>query len=158
MEIEFKKADITDAELLIEIYNSSFYSDFIKYGECPAYGRTKEQMEQSIREFPKFLIMCDGRPVGCISCKAVETGLYEVGCLCVIPEFQGKGLGTAAMQFAKSHFKDWKRFTLITPVDKEQNVRFYTEKCGFKIQSTEMDGNVKVVRFVLERRVISHIA
>ena len=152
MEIEFKNADITDAETLIEIYNSAFYSDFIKYGECPAYGRTKEQMEQSIREFPKFLIMCDGRPVGCISCKAVETGLYEVGCLCVIPEFQGKGIGTAAMQFAKSHFKDWKRFTLITPVDKEQNVRFYTEKCGFKIQSTEMDGNVKVVRFVLERR------
>lgn len=152
MEIEFKKADITDAELLIEIYNSAFYSDFIKYGECPAYGRTIDQMEQSIRDFPKFLIMCDGRPVGCISCKAVETGLYEVGCLCVIPEFQGKGIGTAAMQFAKSHFKDWKRFTLITPVDKEQNVRFYTEKCGFKIQSTEMDGNVKVVRFVLERR------
>ena len=158
MEIEFKKADITDAELLIEIYNSAFYSDFIKYGECPAYGRTIEQMEQSIRDFPKFLIMCDGRPVGCISCKALETGLYEVGCLCVIPEFQGKGIGTAAMQFAKSHFKDWKRFTLITPVDKEQNVRFYTEKCGFKIQSTEMDGNVKVVRFVLERRMTSHIA
>lgn len=151
MEIEFKNADITDAEILIEIYNSAFYSDFIKYGECPAYGRTKEQMEQSIRDFPKFLIMCDGRPVGCISCKAVETGLYEVGCLCVIPEFQGKGIGTTAMQFAKSHIKDWKRFTLITPVDKEQNVRFYTEKCGFKIQSTEMDGNVKVVRFVLER-------
>jgi len=151
MEIEFKKAGITDAELLIEIYNSAFYSDFIKYGECPAYGRTIEQMEQSIRDFPKFLIMCDGRPVGCISCKAVETGLYEVGCLCVIPEFQRKGIGTAAMQFAKSHFKDWKRFTLITPVDKEQNVRFYTEKCVFKIQSTEMDGNVKVVRFVLER-------
>ena len=151
MEIEFKKADITDAELLIKIYNSAFYSDFIKYGECPAYGRTIEQMEQSIRDFPKFLIMCDGRPVGCISCKAVETGLYEVGCLCVIPEFQGKGIGTVAMQFAKSNFKDWKRFTLITPVDKEQNVRFYTEKCGFKIQSTEMDGNVKVVRFVLER-------
>ena len=152
MEIEFREADITDAEILIEIYNSAFYSDFIKYGECPAYGRTKEQMEQSIREFPKFLIMCDTKPVGCISCKAVETGLYEVGCLCVIPEFQGKGIGTTAMRFAKLHFKDWKRFTLITPVDKEQNVRFYTEKCGFKIQSTEMDGNVKVVRFVLERR------
>ena len=158
MEIEFKKADITDAEILIEIYNSAFYSDFIKYGECPAYGRTKEQMEQSIREFPKFLIMCDTKPVGCISCKEMETGIYEVGCLCVIPEFQGKGIGTAAMQFAKSHFKDWKRFTLITPVDKKQNVRFYTEKCGFKIQSTEMDGNVKVVRFVLERRMTSHIA
>lgn len=56
------------------------------------------------------------------------------------------------MAFAKSNYKDWKKFTLITPVDKEENVRFYTKKCGFKIAVTEMDGNVKVVRFVLERK------
>ncbi len=40
MKIEFKKAVGTDAELLIEIYNSAFYSDFIKYDEYPAYGRS----------------------------------------------------------------------------------------------------------------------
>ena len=44
-ELEFRQADITDAELLIEIYNASFYNDYIKYGECPAYGKTKEVME-----------------------------------------------------------------------------------------------------------------
>ena len=38
MKIEYRKADIADAELLIDIYNSAFYSDYIKYGECPAYG------------------------------------------------------------------------------------------------------------------------
>ena len=42
MQIEYRKADIADAELLIDIYNASFYSDFIRYGECPAYGKTKE--------------------------------------------------------------------------------------------------------------------
>ena len=44
MKIEYRKADITDAELLIDIYNFAFYSDYIKYGECPAYGKTKEMM------------------------------------------------------------------------------------------------------------------
>lgn len=44
MKIEYKKADITDAELLIDIYNFAFYSDYIKYGECPVYGKTKEMM------------------------------------------------------------------------------------------------------------------
>ena len=48
MMIEYKKADTEDAELLINIYNSAFYSDYIKYGECPAYGKTKEMMEKSI--------------------------------------------------------------------------------------------------------------
>ena len=151
MKIEFKKAVGTDAELLIEIYNSAFYSDFIKYGECPAYGRSIEAMRLSIIEIPKFLIVCDGKSVGCISCKTVESGIYEVCCLCVIPIFQGKGIGTAAIEFAKAYYNDWKKFTLITPVDKKENVRFYTEKCGFEIKDIEKDGNVKVARFVLER-------
>ena len=89
MKIEFVKADISDAELLVDIYNSSFYSDYIRYGECPAYGKTKEMMEQSIIDFSKFLILCDSRPVGCIACKELGNGAYEVGCLCVVPEFQG---------------------------------------------------------------------
>ena len=52
MNVEYRKADIADAELLIEIYNSAFYSDYIKYGECPAYGKTKEMMEKSIINYP----------------------------------------------------------------------------------------------------------
>ena len=151
MKIEFREALTSDAELLIEIYNSAFYKDFIRYGECPAYGRSLEEMQRSILEFPKFVILCDGAAVGCMSCKAVERGVYEIGCLCVRPDYQGKGIGTASVAFAKSHYEDWKKFTLITPVDKEENVRFYTEKCGFKITATEMDGSVKVLRFVLER-------
>ena len=83
MKIEYRKADITDAELLIDIYNFAFYSDYIKYGECPAYGKTKEMMEKSIIEYPKFIILYNGEPVGCVSCKKVEIGIYEVGCLCV---------------------------------------------------------------------------
>ena len=151
MQIGFRKAVIADAELLIDIYNSSFYNDYIKYGECPAYGKTKEMMKQSILDYSKFLILHNSKPVGCISCKEMENGLYEVGCLCVIPEFQGKGIGTSAMEFVKEYYHDWKRFTLITPADKTENIRFYKDKCGFDIQSIEMVGNVKVARFILER-------
>ena len=149
--IEFRKADAADAELLAGIYNASFYSDYLKYGECPAYGKTKEMMEQSIMDYSKHVIVYDSKPVGCISCRETEKGTYEVGCLCVIPEFQGRGIGTAAMEFAKSYYRDWRKFTLVTPADKTENVRFYTEKCGFAVKSVEMDGKVKVARFILER-------
>ena len=108
-------------------------------------------MRQSIVDYPKFLILYNGKPIGCISCKELQQGIYKIGCLCVIPEFQGKGIGTSAMEFVKSYYTDWKRITLITPADKSENILFYTEKCGFSIQSLEMDGNVKVARFVLER-------
>ena len=71
MKIEYRKADIADAKLLIDIYNAAFYSDYVKYGECPAYGRTKEMMEKSILDYPKFIILCNNKPVGCVSCKKV---------------------------------------------------------------------------------------
>ena len=151
MKIEYRNADTADAELLINIYDSEFYSDYLKYGECPAYGKTKEMMEQSIIDYPKFIILHNNTPVGCVSCKKVEMGTYEVGCLCVIPAYQGKGIGTQAIQFIRSYYEDWDRFTLVTPLDKVENVKFYTEKCGFDIVATEMDGNVKVARFVFAR-------
>lgn len=151
MEIHFRQAIKEDAPLLVDIYNASFYSDYVKYGECPAYGQTKERMEQSIIDYPKWIILWDSKPVGCISCKETEKGVYEVGCLCVLPAFQGKGIGSRAMQYITSYYSDGHTFTLITPADKQENIKFYTEKCGFTIQSTEMDGNVQVVRFVLER-------
>ena len=81
----------------------------------------------------------------------MEVGIYEVGCLCVVPEFQGNGIGTQAIKFVTSLYDDWDKFTLITPIDKTENIKFYTEKCGFDIVSIEMDGNVKVARLVLEK-------
>ena len=49
------------------------------------------------------------------------------------------------------NLEDWKQLTLVTPIDKKENVKFYTEKCGFHIESTERDGDVTLARFVLER-------
>ena len=151
MMIEFRKATLEDAELLVSIYNASFYSDYLRYGVCPGYGKTKEMMEESISKYPKHVILCDNKPVGCVSCKKLENGVYEIGSLCIIPEFQGKGIGTQAIQFIKTSYEDWKRLTLITPLDKRENVAFYTEKCGFTLASTERGGDVELARFVLDR-------
>lgn len=151
MDIQYRQAKIEDAELLIKIYDESFYSDYIKYGECPGYGQSKEAMEKSIVNYPKLIILYQGDSIGVISYQNQGNGEYYVGCLCVIPKYQGRGIGTMAFRHMLSCCKDWKKITLVTPVDKEENVRFYTEKCGFSIGETELDGNVEVVKFYMER-------
>lgn len=151
MELAYRQAAVEDAAVLAEIYNAAFYRDYLKFGECPGYGKTREMMEQSIRRYPKFIILCHGKAVGCISCREQDEGVYEIGCLCVIPAYQGRGIGTQAIGFVKEYYKSWKQFTLVTPADNPENVRFYTEKCGFRIVSEEMDGAVRLVRFTLER-------
>jgi len=151
MKLSYRKAVNDDANLLIEIYNSSFYDDYVRYGECPAYGKTKEEMELSIKNFTKYIIMSDGTPVGVISFNKKEGEQYYLGCLCVIPTYQGKGIGTQAFQYMCSVCPDWKQITLVTPADKEQNIKFYTEKCGFSVANKVMDGSVEVVNFYLNR-------
>ena len=151
MELAFKNADIKDAETLIGIYNSAFYDDFIRYGECHAYGRSVDNMEQSVIEFPKVIAYDQGKAVGVISYKPEGAGKYYIGCLAVKKEEQGKGIGTALMKHFLDGHPDWNEITLVTPCDNEQNIRFYTERFGFGITGEEDDGNVKVFWFRLKR-------
>ena len=151
MELSYKNADINDAETLIDIYDSAFYDDYILYGECPAYGRSVENMEQSVQEFPKVIAYDQGKAVGVISYKPEGAGKYYIGCLAVKKEEQGKGIGTALMRHFLDEHPDWNEITLVTPCDKEQNIRFYTERFGFDITGEENNGHVKVLWFRLSR-------
>ena len=49
-----------DADILTDIYNSAFYDDHIRYGHCPAYGHSRESMEQSILVlvFQRSILIC----------------------------------------------------------------------------------------------------
>ncbi len=149
----FKQAAMEDAGLLVNLFNASFLSDYIRFGTCPGYGKTIEMMEESIHLYPKNIILCDNKPVGCISCHQTGPKEYETGCLCVIPEYQGRGIGAQAVRFVQNDYDDWKRMTLATPLNKSENVRFYTEKCGFQNVSTEKDGNTELAGFLTERHI-----
>lgn len=151
MKIQYRKADIHDAELLIDLYNKAFYADYLRFGECPAYGRTIDRMIESIHKAEKHIIYADQIPAGVISLENKGDGNYYIGCLGIIPEYQHRGIGTGAVKFALDHYKDWRTITLRTPSDKTENVNFYTQKCGFDIIGSEMDGKVKLFNFLLKR-------
>lgn len=102
MPIEYRKAGAEDAELPVQIYNASFYSDDRRFGACHGYGKT---------------------------------------------------VGTQAVQFVKDLYADRRKIAPVTPADKDENVKFYTEKCGFRIVSAETDGNAALVRFAAEREI-----
>lgn len=90
MELTYRKAVKDDANLLIPIYNSSFYDDYVYYGECPAYGQTQEQMEQSIEDFTKYIVLNDNIPVGALSFND-----------------EGDGVITLAVYVLYQHIKGW---------------------------------------------------
>jgi ribosomal protein S18 acetylase RimI-like enzyme len=151
MDITIRGVLLSDAETIVEIYNDAFYDDFIKYEECPAYGKTVANMEKSIKETSKYVALYNSRPVGVISVKNLGNKKYYIGCLCIIKEYQGNGIGHQLFQYVKDLFNDWESFELITPIDKAENIKFYTQKCGFNIENEEMDRSVKVYHFKINR-------
>ena len=149
MDIQIKKAMAEDAQVLVDIYNKAFYEDYVKYGECPGYGKSVSDMEKSINETLKYIAYVGENPVGAISVLKKDDGVYYLGALCVIPEYQRMGIGQELLEFFKDQNKDWKKIELVTPADKEKNISFYTKKCGFNIDYEEIDGSVKLYHFSL---------
>ena len=147
----YKNADISDAQVLVEIYNSAFYDDHVRYGQCQAYGRSKEDMEKSVIDYPKTIAYDGDKAVGVISHKAEGPGKYYIGCLAVIKEAQGRGIGTELLKHFMEDHPDWNELTLVTPKDNERNIRFYTKRFGFDIVGEEEDGVVTVLLFKLSR-------
>ena len=153
-DLEYRCADTSDAKLLVEIYNSAFYDDFIRYGQCQAYGRSEENMQKSILDYPKIIAYDQGKAVGVISYKEEAPGKYYIGCLAVVKEEQGRGIGTLLMKHFMSEHQEWQEITLVTPKDNERNIRFYTKHFGFDIVGEEVDGTVTVLLFQLSRKDI----
>ena len=151
MDLTYRNADVSDAEVLIDIYNSAFYDDYLRYGQCQGYGRSKESMEQSVIDYPKVIAYEEDKAVGVISTKEEGSGKYYIGCLAVKKEYQGRGIGTSLMRYFMDGHPDWNELTLVTPKDNEANIRFYTGRFGFEIVGEEDDGVVTVLLFRLNR-------
>ncbi|HCW53122.1 MAG TPA: GNAT family N-acetyltransferase [Clostridium sp.] len=110
---------------------------------------TKSLEDENIE---KHIFYVNNKPVGFTSVAKKEQNKYYLGNLAIIPEYQHKGIGKAAIDFILNKYLDLKELTLVTPADKIENINFYTKKCGFKIIGTEIDGNVKVAVILYTRK------
>ena len=134
----FTQATNDDIQDLIEVQNQAFYDDYMKYEECPGYGRTYESMKRSIGNCIVYKIMVDSNIVGDIIVRDNHDDTYFLGGLCVIPAYENNGIGQKAMKFLEHQFKGAHHWSLETPADKERNHYFYKIDC--KMKCATLDG------------------
>jgi GNAT superfamily N-acetyltransferase len=130
MSLSFELACLDDAAILIEVQDQSFYDDFVRFGECPGYHVSLDDMKQRILKPFMYKILLEGRIIGNITVRIRDEGRYWLGCLAIIPEFQNRGIGSKALQFIEKEFPDAISWSLDTPVQKASNCHFY-EKAGY---------------------------
>ena len=145
MKVILEKARVEDAELLIDIRNKSFYSDYLKYGECPGYNIALNHMKETILKCYCYKIIFDNKVVGNLSFTSEDNNSYYIGCLCVVPQYENKGIGKETIRLIEEKFSEAKIWSLETPKDKLKNIYFY-EKLGYKIVKEPQEGSVKLVK------------
>lgn len=143
MNLTIERAVPEDAKELIQIQNAAFWDDFQRYGECPGYGKTQEKMLRVINNAFTFKIMANQKIVGDMIIKGCD-GRYHLSGLCVIPEYQNKGIGQFAMEYLNTGFPDAVHWSLETPADRTRNHYFYM-KFGFQITREYLKGKVNLV-------------
>ena len=69
------------------------------------------------------------KKIGFYNGEVLENGNYEVGNICIIPEYQGKGIGTELMNQMIAYMRE-KHIYMVSVIFEEKLKDFY-EKFGF---------------------------
>lgn len=110
MNIDYKLIPITekDYEFIYELKNNA-YKEYVE-ANWGAWDETaqREYFKKFI-EFYKdttYLIELDEKVIGFYNDEFLENGDYEVGNICIIPEYQGKGIGTKILKDILEQYKN----------------------------------------------------
>lgn len=137
--VKLVRAKVEDASIIQEVQDRAFLADFQKYGYCPSYQCPLEKIVYKIQNMIAYLVTLQDEVVGCMVLKELGQGEFHLSHLGIVPEHQGKGIGTQAVKQMIAAHPQAEYWTLDTPNDKPQNHHFY-EKLGF-VKVGEQDCN-----------------
>ena len=132
MQITFECASDNDVPALVQVQNQSFYADYIQYGFSPGYHASETLLRRNIKNHFVYKIICEGKIIGVIIVRKNGNGRYFLSCLCLLPAFQNKGIGSQAFYFLDALLPMATHWALETPSANQQNLRFY-QKHGFAV-------------------------
>lgn len=137
---------IEDADLILELYNTPHFFEFIGDRNLKSIADAEHYIESKfLPQFERlgygnFLIQlkADGKKIGGVGIfERVGIAVHDIG-FSFLPEFEGKGYGfEAASELMKTAFTQWGLTKLSAMTSKENTAsQKLIEKLGFQYQST----------------------
>lgn len=144
--MEIKKADLKDAEKILDIQKSAYLSEAKRYNDF-GIAPLRQTLEEIEKEFSSHVIlkaMAQSSLVGSVRARALEDTCH-IGRLIVLPDYQGRGIGGSLLREIEKYFPGIKRFELFTGDRSMGNLRLY-EKHGYKQYKSEfLNNNITLV-------------
>ena len=130
--IEYKFRNITpeDYEYIYELKKNAYKEYVIMNWEAWDEEAQKEYFKNFINTYKDttYIIQTEGKDIGFYNDAMLENGNYEIGNICIIPEYQGKGIGTKIL---KDVIEDHKEFNIEIQYFKQNPVGKLYERLGF---------------------------
>ncbi len=106
--ITLRKYTINDYKFVYEVKKNA-YKKYVE--EC--WGKWDEETQQKYFENfinqvkeNAYIIQYDNKDIGFYNGESLENGNYEIGNICIIPEYQGKGIGTKILKDMLEKYSD----------------------------------------------------
>lgn len=129
--IHFEKADMCDAEELVEVKVGAFSEEVSLYGFGPTGYDSVEKEKRLIEKRFCYKILDEDKLVGGLTVIDRGNGHFRLSAIYIALDYQNKGVGTKAMKFIEKEFPQAKKWSLDTPYLSYRNHHFY-ESIGFK--------------------------
>ena len=145
MELRFEPATLWEVEEMIEVHNLAFARDREEHGFSPGYGHTPQTMAGLILTCQSYFIREKDRTIGALLYRQTGEDALCLESLCVIPSYQGKGVGHQAMQYLEQLHSRTSCWTLTTPAEAKDNQEFYRRQ-GFSVTGEWEDEGRRLVQ------------
>ncbi|MHA4907310.1 GNAT family N-acetyltransferase [Streptococcus constellatus] len=134
--IYIEQAEATDLETIVSIQRAAFKAVYDKYqDEYDPYLEERERIQWKLAERPNsfyYFVKDDEEVCGFIR---IQTNDEQTECwlgtAAILPDYQGRGIGSAGLKLVEEQFSAAKQWDLCTVLQDEGMVAFY-EKNGYR--------------------------
>ena len=144
--ITFRKFKDNDYNYVYDVKKNAYKEYVIQYWNEWNEEDQKKYFENFINSVKEnsYIIQYDNMDIGFYNGNIIETGNYEIGNICIIPEYQNKGIGTNIM---KDIITLYKNTDIELQCFKTNPVKKLYERLGFRVyEETDFHYKMKKVK------------
>lgn len=151
MDITFERAQIVDADLLVQVQIASFHYDSVLYpgieiGGPPGYDSVDAFRTKIVRE-ECYKILHQDRIIGGLVVDARSAVHHHLDVIFIEPDYQGYGIGTQALRFMESSYPGVQVWTLDTPTWAVRNQHFYENNGYVREYTFDADDGTPLIAY-----------